>query len=356
MYIFTLSNKKKQHIFYKENMEENMQAFETTENNLMLFKGYRGGYYTCGKHLSYNDNQCPGCNSSTSVYRWHYEKGDSFSLYHFLKKEKTSFCIEETIITITDFMEENPIFSRSKVIVDYDYFREERLQVKVNGIKVIKKTEKLKYLSYLEMMDNTKSLFEMCGNIIDSRSLRQIVSTLDKYPEIDILYSTYGNMPFSCLLKLEDIYRGKTKPNQILGVSKYLLNTVVKENLITCQKNLDETLKIARKYVSKPDLGDAIILDALRNQIDLLDYEDLIANEKYDRIKLINYLCNDIYTFQGIKKKEGLSILKDYIKICKNLEAPYIRYPDSLKKVHDVALKNLEICIDEITQKNFRWQ
>ena len=84
------------------------------------------------------------------------------------------------------------------------------------------------------------------------------------------------------------------------------------------------------------------------------DYLYLI-NKGYDYRRLYQYLTDDIYTYQGISDiPEGLTLLKDYINMCEQMNVPYEKYPKSLKLAHDLASKNLEIKVNNEQQEMFK--
>lgn len=76
--------------------------------------------------------------------------------------------------------------------------------------------------------------------------------------------------------------------------------------------------------------------------------------EGYDLTRLCRYLTKDVYEYQGISScNEAARLLYDYVSFQKKLNAPYERYPKSLKLYHDIAAKNMKIAADKISRENF---
>ena len=77
-------------------------------------------------------------------------------------------------------------------------------------------------------------------------------------------------------------------------------------------------------------------------------------DEGYDLARLCQYLTRDVYMYQGISScNEAAQLLYDYVSFQKKLNAPYERYPKSLKLYHDISAKNMQIAADRINRENF---
>lgn len=80
----------------------------------------------------------------------------------------------------------------------------------------------------------------------------------------------------------------------------------------------------------------------------------LMDGVQYDYERLMSYLVEDLYTYQGIESpSDGAQLLIDYIEMCHELGVPFEKYPKSLKLVHDIAAKNQKEVIDEIHRRKF---
>lgn len=58
--------------------------------------------------------------------------------------------------------------------------------------------------------------------------------------------------------------------------------------------------------------------------------------------------------YQAIAPKETLEIWRDYISMCKRIDVPYKKFPSSLKKEHDLAVRNYKYIKAEKTEKQFK--
>ena len=339
---------------------------------------------TCGENFEfgqeeYNDIKCPKCGSTYKKYIYDYrlknENKYNIVLNTYKKLTNNQFVIEKKTFEYNiKKMKNNEKFiierkSMSNIIVDYDFFRKERLQVEKNGKKISTKTAKQKEITNITLHDpgykyNTKSggktLFNLVNKITDTKSINVIIKTLEEYPEIEVLYSTNGMSPLFSCINLKHINKGAKKPHQILGLTrpifKYFIDLSEREDYYSWRMSNDlyMAIDISKLYKNKPDIGDVLIKDVINNNLDYEKYIKLLNDEKYNRDRLIRYITNDLNTFQGIDlADEGLRILYDYIKMCKDTKVPYVKYPDSLKKYHDVAVKNYKIQIDKIMKEKF---
>ena len=364
---------------------------ENTENLILVNKRWDIDKYlcycTCGTRFDIDNYEkgivCPTCGCKKVEVIYGRLGRETFNIvinnykkykdtYFVIEKKMFEVCARDVEIKLSDnTYEKNVVFeekSNSKITVDYDFHREEKLEVNKDGVDIKTKTGKYKEITNIELSDagskyyinsGGTTLFNLVNRITGSKSISCILNTLDEYPEIEILYSTYGKATMLKYIKLKNIKSGAKKPHQILGLTKpmfkYFINLFDDEYRVhTYASNLNTAIEISKLYKSKPDLGDVLIRDVVENELTYYKYLKLINEENYNRDRLIRYLTNDLYTFQGIDRPdEGLSILCDYIKMCKDIGVPYIKYPDSLKKAHDVAVKNYKIQIDEIMKGKF---
>lgn len=73
-----------------------------------------------------------------------------------------------------------------------------------------------------------------------------------------------------------------------------------------------------------------------------------------ERERLMQYLTHDVAVYQGIERpSEAWQILKDYRKMCKDMDIAPKLCPKSLKLQHDMAKRNYRLCLDEIERKKF---
>lgn len=331
---------------------ENLLIQNWRENTAFCTCGYRG---TANNYL----DKCPACHSVHTFHRIYEDlsvmvfdiidlKTHSFSI-NIIKYDVHPTFLREGFQKI---IEDISVNNHKNIKINYDYFSTPKLTVNIDGIEIKKKTEKYKYLANISVEDiGEDNLFNFVKIILNSSSMINIIKTLEKYPELEILYNTYGLNPFFETVNIEDIKKGYTKPNQILGISKNLLRISLQQQL--CYE-FSYMQQLYQKYINKPDIAEKYILDIYRNNIPEDRYFKLINDYHYNREKMMKYLTDDIYTFQGIDSpREGIQLLCDYINMCEDMEVPFEKYPTSLKKVHDVAVKNHKVKENEILQKKF---
>lgn len=77
-------------------------------------------------------------------------------------------------------------------------------------------------------------------------------------------------------------------------------------------------------------------------------------NYKTNPERLMTYLLRSTKVEQGIlRPSEALTLLKDYVRMNRHMERDYEKFPDSLKKVHDIAAMNYNISNDVHKEKAF---
>ena len=149
------------------------------------------------------------------------------------------------------------------------------------------------------------------------------------------------------LLKDEEVVNEVLRGSSWLSVIKLLQqkvyrgeNTDIIREVITSviQHDTDET---RRRYGYKADL----VMEIL-NGIE----EGYIKDYK----RLIEYLTFDVKFSQGITSPgEAWNILKDYYRMCRQMEIEPIKFPPSLKLAHDVAVFNHSKMTETINNKEF---
>lgn len=149
-----------------------------------------------------------------------------------------------------------------------------------------------------------------------------------------------------------------TKPHKILCVSKKIASYIKESDEIDYYmiQNIQEAYNSPSKH--KVLLN---ILDVLEDKgkigdvaSDIVDFEFLTTVAKYEPRRLVEYIFNEIHLYQGISNsRTGLTLLKDYITMCKEMEVPYEKYPKSLKREHDVTVINYQIFNQKKTSQDF---
>lgn len=342
---------------------------------------YIGDYYLCGcgkvfktDRLGHNI-KCPACGSVNYLWtnldsEFHQYRKVEVTDYTFrIVKDVYSYTrdlkMERTDIAAAVKSAQEQIKDKKRIEIDFDFFRDEKLLVSVDGENVKKKTDKMKMLSNIKLKsisfklninnDFEKSLFKAISYLCDSDSLTQIIKTLMDNPKLEVFYSSYGVRPqLYTAIDIKKLDLTKRKPHQILGITKPMLNYLLENENWYTSTDFSNARMLAERYKGKPDIGYSLFLDISHYRLHEQQYLELIEKQKYERERLIKYLTEDIDFYQGISKpQEGLQLLYDYICICKEMDVPFLRYPTSLKKSHDVATRNYQIKLDEIAVKKF---
>ena len=202
-----------------------------------------------------------------------------------------------------------------------------------------------------KIFDNTifKDYFILNNkNIVFSK----VIKELKYYPQYEIFYNTYGTL--LGIQKLNKRYLKKgTTPSEILGLPKSIWNTIYNLNKNDSYNgyiynNISDIISFANKYKNKPD----IVINVIENcyKIDINKFSNFVElfENNYNPNRLVEYLTEDIYTYQGIGDcKEGFQLLYDYVHMCRLMETEFEKYPKSLKLRHDLASKNLTIIVSD---------
>lgn len=213
---------------------------------------------------------------------------------------------------------------------------------------------------------NNRELFKVASNKLgkmgDERSskLSRGLERLWEYPNLELFnFSGFSHV-------LDDIFNsyswkktpGITKPNEILGVPKYLMKYI---------KKLPRLDSWDLRYWTKLDskLGGnnfKTILEIIEDESEVTqvqrladNYIELVENYGYKNHKhLMTYLARDIKLQQGITSpSEGAMLLRDYNRMCKAMDINPEKYPKSLKKDHDIASMNYSVLQDMTRKENF---
>lgn len=180
---------------------------------------------------------------------------------------------------------------------------------------------------------------------------------LFKYPVLEImnncgfgndLYHIYGSYKYS----------QETQPHKILGVPKYLVHIIkdcgLKRHTINALTKMDE--KFGGNNVK-------IIVQLFKEESNVNQISNC-ANyltelyEKYgykDVRKLCMYVTRSVKLEQGIDRPgDALTYLRDYVRMCTNINVKFDKYPKSLKKEHDITLLNYSVRKSEIKNTQFK--
>lgn len=161
---------------------------------------------------------------------------------------------------------------------------------------------------------------------------------------------------------LDDAIGEGKKLHQIIGVPRSLLN-IMRENEIVVQRDIfDLGFEIRKGNVN---------LDSVKKIIDKASEFNLVfevwqiispmaiftGKYNYNPERLCDYLFSDIMMHQGITNfKEGFNLLKDYVTMSDELGYKFDKYPDSLKRAHDIKMVNYRAIQNTLDEKKFTTQ
>lgn len=243
----------------------------------------------------------------------------------------------------------------------FDFMDGCKLEIKRNGELLNNtKTNIQKALSYtnLSISDNENTLFKSMMDYANETTSSGVMYQIMRNPFIEIFYNTYGNLRVVKNIPMSVMDKSKTSPNEILGLNKPVWRELLSLNdELGCQinKHFNQIKTLDDENKSKPDYTVGIMKLIPELGVKCFDDYLYLIHKGYDYRRLYQYLTDDIYTYQGISDvSEGLTLLKDYINMCKTMGVPYEKYPKSLKLAHDLASKNLEIKVNNEQQELFR--
>ena len=162
-----------------------------------------------------------------------------------------------------------------------------------------------------------------------------------------------------CINNRNSLNLKKTKPNEILGLSKSSLKVLrdlkLKYSHIEHLRKLDNLGGEKIRYIYEKVQEECGLYNAYDFLYKSEDYMLLIDKYKYDSKRLIDYLTREVKLQQGIDNPtEALTLLKDINKMCEDMEVKINeKYPKSLKKDHDIARLNYKVNSDSITERKF---
>ena len=243
----------------------------------------------------------------------------------------------------------------------FDFMNGCKLEIRKNG-ELLNNTKSniQKALSYTDLSksDAENTLFKSMMDYTNETTSSGVMYLIFKNPFIEIFYNTYGNLKVVKNIPISVMDKTKTSPSEILGLNKPVwkeLMTLNDEVGSRINKHFNQIKTLDNKNKNKPDYTVNVLKVIPELGEKCFDDYLYLINKGYDYRRLYQYLTDDIYTYQGISDiPEGLTLLKDYINMCEQMNVPYEKYPKSLKLAHDLASKNLEIKVNNEQQEMFK--
>lgn len=330
-----------------------------------------------GLHYHYQDGiKCPNCDN---VYQNGYY-GKQFNAWIIncliglprVRKNKVSFDLYEYAENTTNHIWEPEVFytirysreggletipalgKRAKPI---HHLTSSRAQLGEEHVqKIVKAFERVHPGNGLREMLYDKRR-EKCS--LDIKVIIQYFYYLGKYPQLEQLVKAgYGAV-------IRDILQ--FSPQVVNKRIKHLFKSATRE------KNIVELPSFIREFIkTDPQMNDKrmLAMERLYKAIPNMSREDFEMFQKaFPRYLIatdyiIRFLADGEYTFRevcklvlGSKKSSGpkelLRYQKDYIRMCKQMEVPYERFPKDIRKLHDAVSANYRVKQDQFKAQAF---
>ena len=195
--------------------------------------------------------------------------------------------------------------------------------------------------------------------------LRSLLKRKEEYDWAQILSSA----GFKCLQSYEEFYAygtnryGKT-PAEIMGVPKFTVKYLLKiDNGISYSRGMNSQRSIRKVFkngeMEANKLSELLQLADENNMLtefisNLDTIQSVIKDEKYNLKRLMEYLISELPMYQGITSiSEAVHLMRDYMKMSKQMSFDYEKYPRSLKKAHDIAMVNYRAFKNDLKQEDF---
>ena len=332
-------------------------------------------YYVCScghveetDRCSWNEiKNCPKCGANLVDLSWNKIYKSKLSIVKIEKSEirDKSFDIIK-VRYLTEIINEKDvpvlkINDKEEWHTTFDFMSGCKLEIRKNG-ELLNNTKSniQKALSYTDLSksDAENTLFKSMMDYANETTSSGVMYQIFKNPFIEIFYNTYGNLKVVKNIPISVMDKTKTSPSEILGLNKPVWKELVILNGeigSMINKHFNQIKALDNENKNKPDYTVNVLKVIPELGEKCFDNYLYLINKGYDYRRLYQYLTDDIYTYQGISDiSEGLTLLKDYINMCEQMNVPYEKYPKSLKLAHDLANKNLEIKVSNEQQEIFK--
>lgn len=283
----------------------------------------------------------------------------SFDLYEYVENPKTGVWETEVFYTVQYSKEEGlkTLPAPGKRTRPIHHLTSTRIPLGEEHVqKLIRAFEKVHPGNGLREMLYDKRR-EKCS--MDIKVLIQYFYYMGRYPYLEQLVKAgYGAV-------VRDIMQ--FSPQVVNKRIQHLFKSATKE------KNIVELPSFIREFIkSDPQMNDKrmVVLEALYKAVPNMSREDFeLFRKAFPRYLIatryiIRFLEDGEYSFRevcklvlGSKKcsapKELLRYQKDYIRMCKQMEVPYERFPKDVKKLHDAVSANYRVKRDEVKAQAF---
>ena len=330
-----------------------------------------------GLHHHYEDGiQCPNCGNiyHTDYAYKHYNawienclisfprvKEDKlvFDLYEYAENNRTGNWEPELFYTICYSKQEGlkAVPAPGKKKRPMHHLTSTRMNLDEEHVqKLIKAFEKVHPGNGLREMLYDKRR-EKCS--LDIKVVIQYFYYLDKYPQLEQLVKAgYGAvvrdiMQFSPQVvdpRIQRLFQSATREKNIVKLPSFIREFIKTDP----QMNDKRMLALESLYKAVPDMSREdfeMFLKAFPRYLIAMNYILQFMEEGEYSFREVCRLVN------GSKKssapKELLRYQKDYIRMCRQMEIPYERFPKDVKKLHDAVSANYRVKQDAIKAQAF---
>lgn len=368
-------------------------------NNIKCSCGHSSQYVEDREKPNYGiPTSCPACKTTlkgrVATYMWHYASCEV------VEKEDKKFKIKSLKLSYDPFHQK---LKKTEYLINFDYL-DKKYDVYINGKPsrsknwhnyLINVLDGVGFNQFIDEIstENSKPFWSLLFNYAASlnyggnsshpgRCLSRIVGLEDKTIEL-VMFSPLGkHLPYndSWTIKNEmrksDSYFKNTGNSlrEVLGLNKAELRTLTKlmdkADYVGSEMQRDLSgrgFTFIRAFMSYLKImpvqhiesmfdqaidegGIEFICNNVNNICTLLDN----YNYKVDAPRFFQYILRDCKLQQGIlRPSEALNLLRDYTRMSRHMERDYERYPESLKKVHDIAAMNYQVAEDKYKEKAF---
>lgn len=228
-------------------------------------------------------------------------------------------------------------------------------------------TEQLKKCSNFYLKTGHKEIEELFdisdGCCWSYKNIERLIKYIDynknnKNNQVELLVKA----GFNQLVKRNYLH-GQYETSEILNRKGSKIKDLIKlpKNVIKLVKNFDEDIILKLEEIHKK--GNGISVEFVKFLIDEsfngIMYENVLNNISkiidfgFTNKEIHNYLLKaDLY--QAIHFSETLQLWYDYLYMAKILDVPYKKFPNSLKKEHDLMARNFKYKEEEIIEKQFK--
>lgn len=189
-----------------------------------------------------------------------------------------------------------------------------------------------------------------------SQSVAVILQGLIDYPFIMTAYADgkieYQSHIIQRAIEEDALVADEASPSKALGLTRSLCQQVKKGRCSV--KNAQDLATEFGPQIAERALQDAaaVIRDSISIDMSLAKFMATLTTAECQR--LTRYLTHDVDIYQGIgSPKDAWTILRDYRKMCADMEVKAELCPKSLKLRHDMAQRNYKLCLDGIKKKQF---